>query len=154
MRTSAKLACVLCAALLAAGCGATATTSPTAPAATLQRVMTAEQITTAMQHQGFKTGTVTAYTAATDPNHLLGRQGGYTSKTEWNSPNDTFDTIEVYPTTADATKRTDELHALSGSMIGDGYDYQQGPAILRLSTVLTPKQAGLAYSDFLTALGI
>jgi hypothetical protein len=45
--------------------------------------MTAETITAALYRAGLVKGKVIAYTAVTDPNHLLGRQDGYTSKTEW-----------------------------------------------------------------------
>jgi hypothetical protein len=45
-----------------------------------------------------------AYTAATDPDHLLGRQNGYTSKVNWGPDGDTG-TIEVFPDRADAIAR-------------------------------------------------
>ena len=61
------------------------------------------------------------YTPATDPNHLMGRQGGYTSKVAWQDPrairagagdpaSDPGGTefgggIEVYPTRAGALSR-------------------------------------------------
>jgi hypothetical protein len=168
---TAKLAVALCTALLAAGCGAattaashtaTAQTTPgtsrtatQAPATVTQGVLTAEQVTTALQRQGFEPkAKVTAYTSKTDPNELLGRQGGYTSKTEWSEPDGSFDSVEVYPTTAGATERAAILGSISGGLIGDGYDYQQGPVILRLSKALTPLQAGLAYSDMLNALAV
>lgn len=166
--TTAKLVGALCTAafaLLAAGCGAaTTTTAQSTPAASrtatqtpvriTQGVLTAEQVTASLQRQGIKTGKVTAYTAATDPNQLLGRQGGYTSKTEWDITGDTFNSIEVYPTTAGATERIAMLESISGGLIGDGYDYQQGPVVVRLSKVLTPLQAGLVYSDVINALDV
>lgn len=81
---------------LVAGCGSgaagaagqassTATSSIAAQASSTPRApnapstgLTAEQVAHRM-----KLRHVTAYTAATDPNHLLGRQGGYTSKINW-----------------------------------------------------------------------
>lgn len=164
MRKSATLTGALCAALLVAGCGAaatTATTTGTAPRSTTTATpvshhqgLTAEQITAAMQRAGFRiAGKVTAYTAATDPDHLLGRQGGYTSKTEWSLPDGSFDSVEVYPDTAGATKRVAYLSLFSGGILGDGYDYQSGPVILRLSKALTPAQAAHAHSIFVSAAG-
>jgi hypothetical protein len=169
MRISAKLTGALSAALLIAGCGgatattavkmssqpthATATSTPASPHA--QAVMTAEQITAAMQREGYKTGAVIAYTAATDPNNELGRQGGYTSKTAWDHTGDTFNGIEVYPTTAEATKRFNFLDAFAGgSLAGDGYDYQSKSAVLRLSPLLTPKEAAVVLHYFLNATGV
>lgn len=155
---AARLTGVLCAALLAAGCGSSAAASTTGTTTASHHqgaaAMTAEQITAAMQRAGFETGKVTAYTAASDPDHLLGRQGGYVSKTEWDLPDGSFDAIEVYPNAAGATKRTVYLSLFTGGLLGDGYDYQSGPDILRLSKALTPTQAVLAYSDFLTAVGV
>jgi hypothetical protein len=114
--------------------------------------MTAEQITAAMQHEGFKTGPVTAYTATTDPNHLLGRQGDYTSKTEWGgSDGSHFNSIEVYPDAAGAAKRVQLLGAFEGTFLGDGYDYLNGADILRLSSLMTPGQAQLTDADFRAA---
>jgi hypothetical protein len=157
--TAAKLTVALCAALLAGGCGGAtaASSSHTAkPTTTItQRVMTAEQITAAIQAQGFEPkAKVTDYTADTDPNHLLGRQGGYTSKTEWLESDGSFDSIEVYPTTAGATERMAMLESIAGGLIGDGYDYQQGPVVLRLSKILTPLRAGIAFADVINALNV
>lgn len=157
MRKSAILTGALCAALLT-GCGAAATTShptttTTTTTASSAATPTAEQITAAMQRAGLKTGKVTAYTSATDPNHLLGRQGGYASKTEWSLPNGSTNSVEVYPTTAGATKRVAYLSLFSGGLAGDGYDYQNGTAILRLSAALTPAQAAVERTDFISAAG-
>lgn len=170
--TTARLTGALCVALLAAGCGGatvastshtataqstprTAHTATQTPVKLSQRVLTAEQITTAIQAQGFEPkAKVTAYTAATDPNQELGRQFGYTSKTAWHEADGSVDAIEVYPTTAGATERAAILGSVSSGLIGDGYDYQQGPVILRLSKALTPLQAGLAYSDMLNVLDV
>jgi len=93
------------------------------------------------------------YTAATDPNHLLGRQDGYTSKVAWRDPraakSDAGDTrgsiglgggIEVYPSAAGAQARRAYLAGFSPPF-GDGYDYVSGTAVLRLSQYLTPARA-------------
>jgi hypothetical protein len=92
-------------------------------------------------------------TAVTDPNHLLGRQGGYTSKVAWQdqraiaagagkpiasdrSGTELGDGIEVFPTVAAAAQRLAHLKSFQPPL-GDGYDYQPGAAILRLSQYLT-----------------
>ena len=103
------------------------------------------------------------YNATTDPNHLLGRQGGYTSKVAWADPaaikagagspgNDRGGTqfgggIEVFPDAADAQARYEELRAFKPPL-GDGYDYLAGTAILRLTQFLTPGQASRYEAEF------
>ena len=87
---------------------------------------------------------VTAYTAATDPNHLLGRQGGYTSKINW--PNGS---IEVFSTPAEAQKRKTYLQAFAGTPFGDGYDYLVGTYLLRIFDSQTPTQAHALEAEFL-----
>jgi hypothetical protein len=163
MRVSARIVGLALAALIAGGCSTAATTSTshapptttsTSQPAVHQADMTAEQITAAMQREGLKTGAVIAYTATTDPNDLLGRQGGYTSKTAWSQPGDATNSVEVYPDAVGAAQRYVLLESLTGGLIGDGWVYVQGNAILRLSKANTPHQMGLAYSDFLTALGV
>jgi hypothetical protein len=105
------------------------------------------------------------YTPVTDPNHMLGRQGGYTSKVEWKDPRavkaatgagsgvDNGGSIEVYPTVAGARARTAYLRQISSTVqiIADGYDYTSGTAVLRLSRYLTPAQAR-AYKAAFTAV--
>jgi hypothetical protein len=111
-----------------------ASSTPSAPGA-----LTAEQIA-----QRMKLRHVTAYTAATDPNHLLGRQGGYTSKIKW--PNGS---IEVFSTQAEAQKRETYIQAFAGTFIGDGYDYLVGIYLLRIFDSQTPTQAHALEAKFL-----
>lgn len=87
------------------------------------------------------------FTAKTDPNHLLGRQGGYTSKVEWGSK-DHPSGIEVFPSVALVRKRLVLLQTVQGTFVGDGYDYAAGTALLRLSQNLTPAQATKYSADF------
>ena len=84
-------------------------------------------LTARMKAAGLPITDVIVYNATTDPNHLLGRQGGYTSKTAWVTPaavaagagspsSDPGGTefgggIEVFATTADAQSRLAELKA-------------------------------------------
>ncbi len=110
--------------------------------------------TTAATHASLSAGTlahrlgltgVLVYNAATDPNHLLGRQNGYSSKASWGgyataADDGTGGSIEVFPTTAGAALRANVLEGLV-SPYGDGYDFPVGTAILRLGSAYTPAQA-------------
>jgi hypothetical protein len=86
---------------------------------------------------------VAAYTAATDPNHLLGRQGGYTSKINWSDGS-----IEVFSTPAEAQKRTIYLLGFAGTPFGDGYDYIVATCLLRIFDSQTPSQAHALEAEF------
>lgn len=113
-------------------------------------------LTARMKAAGVPIKDLIVYNATTDPNHLLGRQNGYTSKDAWVDPaavtagagSPSSDPggiefgggIEVFPSAAGAQARFAYLKALQPP-IGDGYDYLAGPAILRLSNYLTPAQA-------------
>lgn len=112
-------------ALGACGSGGTSTVSTTA--AKPKPALTAEQVAS-----GMGIGSVKAYTAATDPNHLLGRQGEYTSKVNWSAGS-----VEVFSDTADASARQAYVQAFK-CPFGDGYDYLDGVYLLRLDCSLTP----------------
>jgi hypothetical protein len=88
----------------------------------------------------------TAYTASTDPNHLLGRQHEYTSKVSWASAG-----IEVFSDQADASARKAYLGNFT-CPLGDGYDYLDGSSLLRLGCSVTPKQAKDAEAVFRKAV--
>lgn len=79
-----------------------------------------------------------AYTAASDPNHLLGRHNEYTSKVNWGSNQD--NSIEVFASAADAQARKAYVFSFQ-CPFGDGYDYLAGTVLLRLSCDDTPSQA-------------
>jgi hypothetical protein len=117
---------------------AQASSTPSAPNAP-STGLTAEQVAHRM-----KLRHVTAYTAATDPNHLLGRQGGYTSKINWSNGS-----IEVFSTPAEAQKRKTYLLAFAGTPLGDGYDYLAGTYLLRIFDSQTPTQAHALEAKFL-----
>jgi hypothetical protein len=101
-------------------------------------VLTAEQIAHRMSLRH-----VTAYTAATAPNHLLGRQGGYTSKINWSNGS-----IEIFSTRAEAQKRKTYLLAFAGTPLGDGYDHIVGTCLLRIFDSQTPTQAHVLEAEF------
>lgn len=145
MRRAAVLAAATL--LLAAGCGGSSKTSTAADAA---------GIAARLKAAGLPIGTVTVYTAATDPNHLLGRPGGYTSKVAFvdtrtsatgakdSTPGsiDLGGSVEVFADSADAKARFDYGQKVEKAMpMLTEYDYLSGPVLLRVSKVLTPDQA-------------
>ena len=94
----------------------------------------------------------TVYTAATDPNKLLGRPGGYTSKADFTDDRAKPDlddevqnggSVEVYDDPADAEERgkfiADTLDKMK--IFGTEYHYLKGGILLRVSGELTPEQA-------------
>ena len=94
----------------------------------------------------------TAYTASTDPNNLLGRQDGYTSKVSWggfaltDGDRQNGGSIEVFATPAEALARKTYVSSF-GAMLSDGYDYVIGTALLRLKPYL-PAQARALGAEF------
>lgn len=117
--------------LAACGTSASSSAATTASAQAQARpALTAGQVALRMG-----IGNFTAYTAATDPNHLLGRQHEYTSKINW-----TGGSIEVFPDATDAQAREAYVKGFT-CPIGDGYDYLDGTDLLRLACALTPAQA-------------
>lgn len=118
---------------------------------------TAAQVVAAFKAAGLPVGSVIVYTAADDPNHLLGRPNGYTSKTAWTDtrvpssqtngePAGSVDyggSVEVYPTAAGATAREQYIQSAEKSMpiVGTEYDYVVGDALVRVSSILTPTEA-------------
>jgi hypothetical protein len=137
MLTHCAAIAALCVGLAACGAAQAAGSREPAESGTPRRSvsapLTAEQIAACMHLRQ-----VTAYTAATDPNHLLGRQGGYTSKVNWRPG---LSSIEVYPDASGAQTRLRYMQALQGTIVGDGYDYRDGGALLRLDRRYTPTQA-------------
>lgn len=94
---------------------------------------------------------VTVYTATSDQNHLLGRQGEYTSKVEWTISGENSG-IEAFPDAADAKLRYAYLRAFRPP-IGDGYDFLYHAAILRLASIYTPSQAEKLKAFFVRSCG-
>lgn len=130
----AVLAATLAACSPSSSAPATPLATATAPASKLTAPpKTASQIAIAMGITKF-----TAYTAVTDPNNLLGRQGEYTSKVNWGS--NLRNSIEVFANRADAEARL-AYGKNFRCPFGDGYDYLKGTALLRLGCALTPEEA-------------
>lgn len=97
------------------------------------------------------------YTAASDPNHLLGRPNGYASKASFSdrrvSSSDTSGetkgsvdfggSVEVYPNASEAKSRAAYIQSVlkAEPMLGTEYDYRNGPVLLRVSQYLTASEA-------------
>jgi hypothetical protein len=162
-------------ALAAAGCGSGSSSSgpsapgvaPSAATASAQHVASrpasAAVLAARLEAASLPVRHLIVYTASTDPNHQMGRQGGYTSKVAWADPRaarqDAGDDrgsvglgggIEVFPTAVEAKARYQYLRGFKPPF-GDGYDYLLGAAILRLSQYLTPTQARAYEASFATA---
>jgi hypothetical protein len=122
---------------------------------------TAEQVTNQLATQVHTASLTTVFTAETDPDKLLGRPGGYLSKTEFADSRIKADpaapdgmnrggSVEVFADTNGATKRREYLETTRNTMpiLGSEYDYQGGPILVRVSHELTPDQA----AEYKTAL--
>lgn len=152
--------CMSC--ILLAACGTAASTANTPPKPTATSTPTipylgqsADQILATLKSKGLPVGTIFAYTAANDPNNLLGRPGQYISKDNFKdtriSSSDTGvnisvgdgGAVETFASSSDAQKRFAYLQSLStsGNALFAEYEYLDGAAILRLSSQLTPDEA-------------
>jgi hypothetical protein len=125
------------------GTTAAAAVTTAAPASKLD----AAGIVARLKAASLPIGTVTVYTAATDPNHLLGRPGGYLSKAGFAdtriNPKDAKDDrrgavdlggdIEVFADAAGANARADYIRKAMAAMpmLGTQYEYVSGPVLLR-----------------------
>ena len=141
-------------------------TTSAAAAPVTRRSPSAAVIAGRLKAAGQPVRALITYTAVTDPNHLLGRQGEYTSKVAWTDPRavkaggggygrgaiEAGGGIEVFPDVAAAAQRLAYLKAFKPPL-GDGYDYQSGTVILRLSTYLTPVQARAYAAAFTATVG-
>jgi hypothetical protein len=142
---------MVAAAVLAVGACSSPASTGSVPAAS------AAKLAAKLKGAGEPVKGLIVYTAKTDPNHLLGRQGGYTSKVAWVDPRavkagkselpshdpggiEFGGGLEVFPDHSGAEARYEELKGFTAPF-GDGYDYLIGDAVLRLSQYLTPSQA-------------
>lgn len=97
------------------------------------------------------------YTAESDPNHLLGRPTGYTSKVSFTDSRvdpqliegqradaiDAGGSVEVYPDAEGAQRRQNYIQGLqeAAPIFGTEYSYLDGAVLIRVSGKLTPTQA-------------
>jgi hypothetical protein len=127
----------------------------------------ADAVAARLAARGLPLTTATVYTAATDPNQLLGKPGGYNSKVEFadtrtgvspagapgGDPVAIGGSVEVFPDAASAGARLQRLRQLAtaGGQLSQEFDYQQGAVVLRVSNYLTQNQAA-GYQSALAAL--
>ncbi|HEX8727665.1 MAG TPA: hypothetical protein VF739_03525 [Ktedonobacterales bacterium] len=168
----ASLVSVIIGVLLLSACGggapsASVATTPTATStpATPHSGQSADQIVAGLKSKGLPIGDVFTYTAANDPNNLLGRPGQYVSKDNFKdtriSSSDTGTDIsvsdggavETFANPTDAQKRFTYLQSIStsGNALFAEYEYLDGDVIVRISSQLTPDQAK-AYETALKSL--
>lgn len=119
--------------------------------------LTAEQIVTQLAQRvpSAKPGVV--FTAETDPNKLLGRPNGYTSKASFTDSRvkddgsfmgtregavDPGGSVEVFADEQAAQNRLKYIQTMTASMPAfTEYGYVSGPVLVRVSKSLTPEQA-------------
>jgi hypothetical protein len=132
------------------------TASPT-PTPTLSAALNAKTLAQALTAKIPTMKLTKVYTERSDPNNLMGRPGGYTSKIAFSdsrvSTSDTAGTeadalerggsIEVYATRTQAKKRSDYIQAIlsGGGILGTEYDYLSGGMLVRVNGTLIPKDA-------------
>lgn len=134
---------------------ATSTTAPTptaVPATVTPKTvdLTAAAVVAKLQQAGLPLGDVVSYTAASDPNALLGRPGQYIGKASFrDSRTPAYETgigaggsVEVFATAQELAQRKQYITALASSPLFAEYDLANGLVLLRLSRHLTPDQVG------------
>jgi hypothetical protein len=147
--------------LFVGGCGgaktATATSSSTTKATVGSHVPeSAEDVLAIFQAKGLPIAETIDYSAATDPNHLLGRPHGYTSKVAWHDTRTEMTdsvntlgsndggTVEFFDNADDAKSRydyVDNIQKSVGALSGNDYQYLHGTYVMRIAGKLTPDQA-------------
>lgn len=135
---------------------ASGTSSPAPKVDSKPSALNAEQVSDRLAQAipSFKTFRV--YTEADDPNKLMGRPGGYTSKTAFydsriskeallGAKDDAITrggSVEVFETEKAVSARYEYVKAIAeSSSLFTEYDYVSGTALLRVSKELTPSQA-------------
>lgn len=166
-----RLAVAVAPLIAATACSSSTATTPapapgvaSGPAAPSQQ--TADQIGQALKAHGLPIRNIVVLDENSDPHHLLGRPGGYTSKIEFADPavtgkaragggNDVAHggAIEVFTDPADAVKRGSFIQTIDQNIriFGQEYDYAAGGVLLRLSGDVPPSRA-TKYAEALTAL--
>jgi len=118
--------------------------------------LTAEKVAIKLSEAGLPLRTTVIYTAATDPDQLLGRTGGYTSRVAFSDPRvganevagaprgaiERGGAVEVFATPAAAGRRATHLLTVTDqNPLVTEHVYVQGTVVLRVSLVLTDGQA-------------
>ena len=131
--------------------------APTTTAAAATSPLTAAAIIAKFKAAGLPVTSTYAFTAGTDPNHLLGRPNGYAAKISWTDSripaSDTSGaqqgdvslggSLEQYATPAAAQARETYIQGIlkADPMLGTEYDYVVGDVLVRVSQYLTPAEA-------------
>ena len=128
------------------------TTSLATTTTTVVATPDAEAVVLALAAEGLPIDDYIVYDAASDPNELLGRPGGYTSKVNFSDSRlevgSDFDidyggSVEVFPNESDAADRYAYVDAITsgGGLFGE-YHWLQHTVFLRISKSVTPDEAG------------
>jgi hypothetical protein len=147
------VAATACSTDIAPTAGASSAAAPSQQSA----ARTAEQVVADLANEIGSARPSVVFTPETDPNKLLGRPNGYTSKASFTDARvdvaavrdnevgsvDQGGSVEVYADEAGAAARKkfidDTMKA--APILGTEYSYVDGPILLRLSQALTPAQA-------------
>ncbi|MEC3994934.1 hypothetical protein VSR01_15925 [Actinacidiphila sp. DG2A-62] len=162
---------LLVAGALLTGCssGGSGTADASTPVAEQQPVVglgSAEQVAAYLEQRISTMSTTTVYTAATDPEHLLGKRDGYRSKIAFTdsrvppgsvsgtdpSPVDLGGVIETFSTPSEARARASHLQASLQGLDAAEYHFYVGASLVRVSRILTPDQTQ-DYQDAAASLG-
>lgn len=151
---------ILLGAFMMGACGGTDSNAATTPISTptphiSHAGQSADQILQGLKSKGMPIGASFTYTASNDSNHLLGRPSQYVGKVNFRDTRIASDkqgadisvddggAIEVFANITDAQTRANYVKAIStSSPLFAEYEYLDGLVLLRLSTQLTPEQAG------------
>jgi hypothetical protein len=110
----------------------------------------AEQVVAAFKERGIPIGQVAVLGAATDPDHLLGTPGGYTSKALFVDTRlgsgaqqpavEAGGAVEYFANQRDAQRRFTQLLAAVKGSVQPGQLFHDGDIVLRLSPALSADQ--------------
>ena len=144
---------------------ASSSTETSQPAADSKQAapMDAKQVIISLAEKIGSAKSATVYTADTDPNNLLGRPGGYTSKADFTDDRakpklddevQNGGSVEVFEDSAAAEGRAKSIADIlkAAKIFGTEYHYVSGGVLLRVSGALTPDQAA-EYEAALKTLG-
>ena len=127
--------------------------------------LTAEEVLSGLEQHGAPIGGSVVYTAATDPNDLLGRPGGYAGKANFADtrlspdyageyPIENGGSVEVFVTISAAEDRSafiqDTLQNVR--ILGTEYHFVDSGVLVRVSGRLTPDQASVYGSSLQATL--
>jgi hypothetical protein len=130
---------------------ASAATRPSAPAPAV--AMTATAVLGKLAAAGLPVSNGTTQDENTDPNKLLGRPNGYTSRASFDVPGgdssaeagsiDRGGVIEVFGDAAGVQRRADYIAGLlqQSPALGTEYHYANGPVLVRISGKVKPSVA-------------